>query len=100
MMTVYGSKDQTAKEILDENYDGTNGKAYVDDASCGKYQRAHHGQCHSVVSYGPKAMLRTVALDTLKPVAGGRIQDTFLTGSHIYNWSSEMTEILYPGPLA
>jgi hypothetical protein len=54
---------------------------------------------HFIVSYGPQAMLMSVALDTLEPIADSRIQGTYLTGSHIYNWSRVMTEMLYPGPL-
>jgi hypothetical protein len=54
---------------------------------------------HFIVSYGPQAMLMSVALDTLEPIADSRIQGTYLTGSHIYNWSRVMTEMLYPGPV-
>lgn len=52
-----------------------------------------------VVSYGPTANLVRISVDTLQPDESSVIESSFITGSHIYNWSREMTEILSPGPL-
>jgi uncharacterized protein len=52
-----------------------------------------------VISYGPKASLIKVPVATLEPDKKSMIETSFITGSHIYNWSRELSELYYPGPL-
>ena len=53
-----------------------------------------------IVSYGDEANLVSIPVASLKPDSTSIIAGSYITGSHIYNWSREMTEILSPGPLA
>ena len=52
-----------------------------------------------IVSYGAKASLIQISVATLEPDNGSIIKDSLISGSHIYNWSREMNELFYPGPL-
>jgi hypothetical protein len=52
-----------------------------------------------VISYGFQASLIQIPLATLEPDNDSIIEDSLISGSHIYNWSREMNELFYPGPL-
>ena len=52
-----------------------------------------------VVSYGENANLIRIPVATLEPDRSSIIAASYITGSHIYNWSREMSELFYPGPL-
>jgi hypothetical protein len=49
-----------------------------------------------VISYGATANLIKVPVATLEPNRGSIIEASYITGSHIYNWSREMSELFYP----
>lgn len=51
-----------------------------------------------IVSYGENANLVRIPVDTLTIDDASLISSTYLTGSHIYNWSRSMSELHYPGP--
>ncbi len=53
-----------------------------------------------VISYGATANLIQIPVATLEPDKTSIIEASYITGSHIYNWSREMNELFYPGPLA
>lgn len=53
-----------------------------------------------VISGGEQASLLKVPVATLVPDAQPMIALSYMTGSHIYNWTSGMSEILSPGPMA
>jgi hypothetical protein len=40
-----------------------------------------------VLSFGPKTELVQIDAKTLEPTAGGAMADTFLSGSHVFNWT-------------
>lgn len=52
-----------------------------------------------IVSYGANANLVRIPIDSLEPDKSSIIEASYITGSHIYNWSREMSELFYPGPL-
>jgi hypothetical protein len=52
-----------------------------------------------LISYGKNADLMQLAVDTLNMADSKIIQQSYFSGSHIYNWSREMEEILAPGPI-
>ena len=52
-----------------------------------------------IVSYGPSANLVQIPVASLEPDETSMIEVPYITGSHIYNWSREMSEMFYPGPL-
>ncbi len=52
-----------------------------------------------IVSYGSNANLVRIPVDTLEPDKSSIVEETYITGSHIYNWSRDMSELFYPGPL-
>ncbi|WP_444995908.1 DUF1513 domain-containing protein [Aliikangiella sp. IMCC44359] len=54
-------------------------------------------QSQFLISYGNNANLATVSVDTLELEQSAIIYSSYITGSHIYNWSREMNEIFYPG---
>lgn len=49
-----------------------------------------------LVSYDKQARLVKIAVNTLEPDPASIIDSSYITGSHIYNWSRNMTEISYP----
>ena len=51
-----------------------------------------------VLSYGSEASLMRVNVDDFGRVENSIVPNTYISGSHIYNWSRELTEILAPGP--
>lgn len=53
-----------------------------------------------VVSYGPTANIIQIPVATLEPDEKSVIPASYISGSHIYNWSREMSDLFYPGPLA
>jgi hypothetical protein len=53
-----------------------------------------------VVSYGPTANLIQIPVATLEPDEKSVIPASYISGSHIYNWSRKMSDLFYPGPLA
>ncbi|TDU25736.1 hypothetical protein DFR24_4181 [Panacagrimonas perspica] len=59
-----------------------------------------HDRNAFVISGGEQASLIKVPVATLVPDAQPMIALSYMTGSHIYNWSSGMSEILSPGPMA
>lgn len=52
-----------------------------------------------LVTAGREVSLQRIAVDTLQLDAKSVMQHSYISGSHIYNWSAAMTEILAPGPL-
>lgn len=54
-------------------------------------------QSQFLISYGNNANLASVSVDTLELDQSAIIYSSYITGSHIYNWSREMSEIYYPG---
>ena len=52
-----------------------------------------------IVSYGSNANLVRIPVDTLEPDKSSIVEESHITRSHIYNWSREMSELFYPGPL-
>ena len=53
-----------------------------------------------IVSYGTTASLVRIPVATLEPDSASVIDASFITGSHIYNWSRAMSELFYPGPFS
>jgi len=53
-----------------------------------------------VISYGTTANLIQIPVATLEPDKSSIIKASYISGSHIYNWSRKMNELFYPGPLA
>lgn len=49
-----------------------------------------------VVSFGADASLVRIPVATLELDPAAIIKDSYITGSHIYNWSREMAELYYP----
>ena len=52
-----------------------------------------------LVSFGAQANFAQVSVASLDLIKSSNIPKSYLTGSHIYNWSREMSELFYPGPL-
>lgn len=59
-----------------------------------------HDLASFVISAGEQASLLRVPVATLVPDDQPMIALSYMTGSHIYNWSNDMSEILSPGPMA
>ena len=49
-----------------------------------------------VISYGQEASLLRVSVQELRPLEGSVVPNTYISGSHLYNWSRGLTEILAP----
>jgi len=49
-----------------------------------------------LVSYGRDANLASIPANTLELDPQSIIHSSYITGSHIYNWSQQMTEMFYP----
>jgi len=49
-----------------------------------------------VVSYAATADLIQIPLATLKPDQSSIIESSYISGSHLYNWSRKMSELYYP----
>lgn len=52
-----------------------------------------------VVSFGSEASVLTIPVTTLEPERKSTHSGTFITGSHIYNWSSDTRELNYSSGL-
>jgi hypothetical protein len=52
------------------------------------------------ISFGVETGLARISVDELEIELGSSIRQSFISGSHIYNLSRELTEIFAPGPLA
>lgn len=52
-----------------------------------------------VISFGREASLARIPLATLEFDPAAIFKDSYITGSHIYNWSREMVELYYPRSL-
>ena len=50
-----------------------------------------------VLSYGADASLMRVEVESLELIDDSLVPNTLISGSHIYNWSRGLTEILAPG---
>jgi len=49
-----------------------------------------------VISFGPEASLLRVRVKDLNEVDESVVPNTFISGSHIYNWSRESREVMGP----
>lgn len=52
-----------------------------------------------IVSFGSEASVLRIPVTTLEPESKSTHSGTFITGSHIYNWSSDMNELNYSSGL-
>lgn len=52
-----------------------------------------------LITYSRQANFAQVSVSSLELIENSIIPYSFLTGSHIYNWSRKMSELFYPGPL-
>ncbi len=52
-----------------------------------------------IISFGSEASVLTIPVDTLEPDRESTHSGTFITGSHIYNWSSDAQELNYSSGL-
>lgn len=52
-----------------------------------------------IVSYGQETSLLRIGVDDLRARTESKIPNTYISGSHIYNWSRGLTEILAPRPM-
>ena len=52
-----------------------------------------------LITYSRQANFAQVSVSSLELIEDSIIPSSFLTGSHIYNWSRKMAELFYPGPL-
>ena len=52
-----------------------------------------------LITYSQQANFAQVSVSSLELIENSIIPSSFLTGSHIYNWSRKMAELFYPGPL-
>jgi hypothetical protein len=54
-------------------------------------------QKYFIVSYGSNAVLTRLSVDTLTIDSSIPEIESYITGSHIYNWSRDMSELHFPG---
>ncbi|WP_370981555.1 DUF1513 domain-containing protein [Agaribacterium sp. ZY112] len=52
-----------------------------------------------IVTYGAQASVARIPVSSLMLDSSSVLNASYLTGSHVYNWSRAMLELGYPGPL-